>query len=192
MQLKALLVKDDRERSELLKQALLDFGHTVVSETTMTEDWHTRVEETQPDLLVIDTSSPGDMLLSRLRELAVHNPLPVVLFTQEDSRDVIGHALRAGVSAYIVDGLDQKRLGTILDVAVARFQETGRLRKELHDIRANLAERKAVERAKGILMKQRGFDEPQAYHALRKMAMDKNLRIGQVAENVIAVAELLN
>ena len=75
---------------------------------------------------------------------------------------------------------------------MARFHETERLRRELQDIKASLAERKAVERAKGILMKQRGFDEPQAYHALRKMAMDKNLRIGQVAENVIAVAELLN
>jgi len=77
-------------------------------------------------------------------------------------------------------------------VAVVRFGETERLRQELQDTRAILAERKAVERAKGILMKQRGFDEPQAYHALRKMAMDKNLKIGQVAENVIAVAELLN
>ena len=77
-------------------------------------------------------------------------------------------------------------------MAVVRFGETERLRQELQDTRAILAERKAVERAKGILMKQRGFDEPQAYHALRKMAMDKNLKIGQVAENVIAVAELLN
>jgi response regulator NasT len=77
-------------------------------------------------------------------------------------------------------------------VAIARFSETERLRRELESTRANLLERKAVERAKGILMKQRGFDEPQAYHALRKMAMDKNLRIGEVAENVIAVAELLN
>ena len=143
-------------------------------------------------MLVIDSDSPGDALLSRLRELALHNPLPVVLFTEEDNREVISKAVRAGVSAYIVDGLDQHRLGTILDVAVARFQETERLRRELQDTKANLAERKAVERAKGILMKQRGFDEPEAYHALRKMAMDKNLRIGQVAENVIAVAELLN
>jgi response regulator NasT len=192
MQLKALLVKDDLERSELLKQSLLDFGHTVVGETTIADDLLLRVGQLQPDLLVIASDSPGDGLLSRLRELSIHNPLPVVLFTEDDSREVISHAVRAGVSAYVVDGLDQNRLGAILDVAVARFQETERLRKELQDTKANLVERKAVERAKGILMKQRGFDEPQAYHALRKMAMDRNLRIGQVAENVIAVAELLN
>jgi response regulator NasT len=192
MQLKALLVKDDLERSELLKQSLLEFGHDVVGETMIADDLLTGVETTQPDLLVIDSDSPGDMLLSRLRELALRKPLPVVLFTEEDNRAVINKAVRAGVSAYIVDGLDQHRLGTILDVAVARFHETERLRQELQDTRASLAERKTVERAKGILMKQRGFDEPQAYNALRKMAMDKNLRIGQVAENVIAVAELLS
>lgn len=192
MQLRALLVKDDQERSELLKQSLQESGHDVVAETGSADDLLRRIDESSPDLLVIDTDTPGDHLLSRLRELSLHQPLPVVLFTEEDSRDVISKAVRAGVSAYVVDGLDQNRLGTILDVAVARFQETERLRQELHDTRANLAERKAVERAKGILMKQRGFDEPQAYHALRKMAMDKNLKIGQVAENVIAVAELLN
>ena len=192
MQLKALLVKDDLERSELLKQSLLEFGHNVVGETMIAEDLIKGVEATDPDLLVIDTDSPGDTLLSRLCELALHKPLPVVLFTEDDSRTLINKAVRAGVSAYIVDGLDQNRLGTILAVAVARFHETERLRRELQATRANLAERKSVERAKGILMKQRGFDEHDAYHALRKMAMDKNLRIGQVAENVIAVAELLN
>jgi response regulator NasT len=192
MQLKALLVKDDPERGELLRQSLLEFGHTVVGETTITDDLLRTIEKTDPELLVIDSDSPGDMLLSRLRELALHRPLPVVLFTAEDSRAVIGQAVRAGVSAYIVDGLDRNRLGAILDIAMARFDETKRLRQELEDTRANLAERKAVERAKGILMKQRSFDESQAYHALRKMAMDKNLRIGQVAENLIAVAELLN
>ena len=192
MRLKALLIKDVLERSELLNQSLLECGHDVVGEATITDDLIKRVEATQPDLLVIDSDSPGKVLLSRLRDLASYKPLPVVLFTEEDNREVIHLAVRAGVSAYIVDGLEQHRLGTILDVAVARFHETDRLRRELHDTRANLLERKTVERAKGILMKQRGFDEPQAYHALRKMAMDKNLRIGQVAENVVAVAELLN
>ncbi len=150
------------------------------------------VEASDPDLLVIDSDTPCDELLSRLRELSLHCPLPVVLFAREAGRDLIHEAVRAGVSACVVDGLDPKRIGSIVDVAIARFSETERLRHELQSTRANLVERKAVERAKGILMKQRACDEPQAYHALRKMAMDKNLRIGEVAQNVIAVAELLN
>ena len=192
MQLKVLLVKDDPERSELLKQSLLQFGYDVVAETQMAAELLKRADQSCPDLLVIDSDSPGERLFSRLHELSLHKPLPVVLFTEEDNREVISKAVRAGVSAYVVDGLDQHRLGAILDVAVERFKETERLRLELKDTRANLAERKAVDRAKGILMKQRGFDEAQAYHALRKMAMDKNLKIGQVAENVIAVSELLS
>ena len=192
MQLRVLLIKDDLERSALLRLSLLKFGHDVVAEARITDDLLECVELSRPDLLIIDSDSPSTVLLSRINELALQRPLPVILFTEDDSRDLINRAVRAGVSAYIVDGLDQHRLGTILDVAIARFQETERMRRELKDTKANLAERKAVERAKGILMKQRGFDEPRAYHALRKMAMDKNLRIGQVAENVIAVADLLN
>jgi response regulator NasT len=192
MQLKALLIRGDREGSEQLRASLLEAGHDVVGEATIDDDLLKRVEATQADLLVIDNDSPGNTLLSQIRELESHTPLPVVLFTGEHDPEVIQQAVCAGVNAYIVDGGEQHRLATIVDVAVARFRETDRLRRELQDTRASLVERKTVERAKGILMKQRGFDEPQAYHALRKMAMDKNLRIGQVAENVIAVAELLN
>jgi len=192
MQLKTLLVKGDHERSELLRQSLLDVGHDVVAEVAIGTELLTHIEASRPDVLVIDSDRPGDALLSQLRELSLHSPLPIVLFTEEDSGDIIHQAVRAGVSAYIVDGLNQHRVGSILEVAVARFAETTRLRRELADTKATLLERKVIDRAKGILMKQRGFDEPQAYHALRKMAMDKNLRIGQVAENVIAVAELLS
>jgi response regulator NasT len=173
-------------------QSLLACGHEVVAKTMIDADLLAGVEASDPDLLVIDSDTPGDELLSRLRELSLHCPLPVVLFAREAGRDLIHEAVRAGVSACVVDGLDPKRIGSIVDVAIARFSETERLRHELQSTRANLVERKAVERAKGILMKQRGCDEPQAYHALRKMAMDKNLRIGEVAENVIAFAELLN
>ncbi len=192
MQLKALLITDDFERGELLMRTLAESGLAIAGKAVTSDDLLRRVETTRAEVLVIDSHSPGKTLLSRLRELTANKPVPVVLFTQEDNRLVINEAVRAGVSAYVVDELGRRRLGSILDVAVARFQETDRLRRELQDIKTILMERKAVERAKGILMKQRGFDEPQAYHALRKMAMDKNLRIGQVAENVIAVAELLN
>lgn len=192
MQLKVLLIKDDPERGEVLGQALRDLGHSVVGEADVTADLLVAVEQKQPNLLVIEDGAPDDDLLSRLGELARSRPIPVVLFTRDGNKAAIARAMRIGVSGYIVDGLDKHRVSAIVDVALARFEETDRLRQELESTRAILAERKAVERAKGILMKQRGFDEPQAYHALRKMAMDKNLRIGQVAENVIAVAELLN
>lgn len=192
MHLRVLLARHDLDQSEILKQSLLTAGHHIVAETATAVGLLAGVAAHNPDLLVIDSDTPGDELLSRLRELSLRSPLPVVLFAREASRDAIHKAVQAGVSACVVDGFESRRINSVVDVAIARFSETDRLRRELQRTQANLLERKSVERAKGILMKQRGCDEPQAYHALRKMAMDRNLRIGEVAEKVIAVAELLN
>lgn len=192
MKLRCLLIIDNLERAELLRGSLHSYGHSVVDEATIDSDFLSTIEAGNPDLLLIDSDTPDSTLFLHLRELSQRRPLPVVLFTQDDNRELIGKAVQAGVSAYIVDGLNPRRLGSILDVALVRFRETERLRRELRTTQASLSERKTIERAKGILMKQRGCDESQAYHALRKMAMNKNLRIGQVAENVIAVSELLN
>ena len=192
MQLRVLLLKHDLSRGELLKQSLLTSGHDVVAEIVSATRLTASVAANSPDLLVVESDTPGDALLTGLRKLSLHSPLPVVLFARAASRDAIHKAVHAGVSACVIDGLESRRVSSIIDVAIARFSETEQLRRKLQSVQTSLLERKAVERAKGILMKQRGFDEPQAYHALRKMAMDKNLRIGEVAENVIAVAELLN
>jgi len=192
MQLRVLLVRQDPDRGVLLKQSLQQSGHNVVAETVADATVLADVEANRPDLLVVDTDTPGDRLLARLDELSLRHPLPIVLFAQSAGREMIRKAVRSGVSACVVDGLDSRRVAGIVEVAVARFGETGRLRRELYKAQSRLLERKTVERAKSILMRQRGFDEPQAYHALRKMAMDKNLRIGEVAENLIAVADLLN
>jgi len=115
-----------------------------------------------------------------------------VMFAEEgDDTGSIERAMRAGVSAYIVDGLNPARVKTIVDVAVARFREFQALRRELEETRSQLADRKQIDRAKGLLMKQRGLDEQQAYHAMRKMAMDRGQRLAEVAANIIAVFELL-
>lgn len=192
MQLKVVLIKEQSQRSELLRQSLLDSGHEITGELSNLARLLEYAGTSTPDLVIIFSNSPDEAMLAQLRELAVRKPLPVILCTKEHSRNSINKAVRAGVSAYIVGDPDQYRIDVIIDVALARFRDMARLRQELQDAKTRLSERKVVERAKGILMKQRGFDEPQAFHALRKIAMDKNLRIGQVAENIIAVSELLN
>ncbi|MBI3496773.1 MAG: ANTAR domain-containing protein, partial [Proteobacteria bacterium] len=100
-------------------------------------------------------------------------------------------ALEAGVSAYVVDGLSVERVRPIVEVALARFEQWQALRRELDQAQTNLAERKLIERAKGIVMKQRRCTEDEAYALLRKLAMDRNQRLAQVAESVITMAELL-
>ena len=99
--------------------------------------------------------------------------------------------MRAGVSAYVVGGMSAERVRPILDVAMARFDEFQAMRQELDKAKTTLAERKQIERAKGIVMKSRGVSEDQAYGLLRKLAMERNQRLAQVAENVIAMAGLL-
>jgi len=114
-----------------------------------------------------------------------------VMFSSDDAPDTIRDAMRAGVSAYVVDGLEAARVKAIVEVAVARFDEYQRLREELADANLKLEERKLVERAKGILMKARGMDEDEAFQALRRMAMDRGKRLGEIAQQLIDMADLL-
>jgi response regulator NasT len=113
------------------------------------------------------------------------------MFSQDDAPETIRAATRAGVSAYVVDGLDRSRIKSIIEAAIARFEEFQTLRTQLADANLKLSERRVVERAKGLLMKSRGLDEDAAYATLRKMAMDRKLKLAEVAQRVLDAADLL-
>ena len=119
------------------------------------------------------------------------SPRPIVMFASDAGGGAIRDAVRAGVSAYVVDGMDSGRVNSIVEVACARFEEFQRLKIELAEANLKLSERKLVERAKGLLMQSRGLSEDDAYHALRKLAMARKQRLGDVAQQVIDTAELL-
>jgi len=114
-----------------------------------------------------------------------------VMFATDGAPEKIREAVRAGVSAYVVDGLDPARVKTIVDVAVAHFEDFQELREQLAQANLKLSERKLVERAKGVLMKTRGLGEEAAYSLLRKFAMDRKLKLSEVARQVIDAADLL-
>ena len=114
------------------------------------------------------------------------------MFSDEDDSSTIEKAIRAGVSAYIVDGLNPKRVKSIMDVAVARFREFQALRGELEKTKNQLADRKLLDEAKSLLMKHKNLNEEEAYHAMRKMAMDRGQRMVYVAKNIISVMNLFN
>jgi response regulator NasT len=149
------------------------------------------VERHQPDVILIETESPSRDVLEQLAAVSATAPRPVVMLTDDAHDEAIRAALGVGVSAYVVDDLEPRRLEPIMRVAIERFQSEQRLREELHSTRTQLAERKLVERAKGILMKQRDCDEDSAYAALRSLAMQRGLRMGEIAQQVIDVAGLL-
>jgi len=149
------------------------------------------ISGTRADAVVLVSPHVDDAVLHALRVINTVNPMPVVLFTGDALQQSIRAAVSAGVSTYAVDCTDINRLGSLLEVAVIRFAETQQLKKELHKAKATLAERGTVEKAKGIIMRQRQVSENAAYQLLRKLAMDRNRRIGEVADEVIAAAEVL-
>ncbi len=190
--MRVLVVDESPERAEVLRDGLRRAGYEVTASLSSPLALLKTIEELQPDVIVIDTESPSRDVLEHLVVMSQHTPRPVVMFATDGAPEVIRQAVRAGVSAYVVDGLDAARVKAVIDVAVARFEDFQRLREELAEANLKLSERKLVERAKGILMKTRGLDEESAYSLLRKAAMDKKLRLGEIAQQLIDAAELLN
>jgi len=186
-----MLVDDTPTRAALLEQALTDQGLTVVCRLESAQGLMKRVEDHQPDIIIMDLDSPDRDTLENMSVLNQHNPKPIIMFADEDDSQVIEQAVQAGVSAYIVDGINPKRVKTILDVAIARFREYQALKNELEKTRNLLADRKTIDKAKGLLMKTKGLDEEQAYHAMRKMAMDQSKPLVTIADNILSVMELL-
>jgi len=145
----------------------------------------------QADAVVLMAQRVDERVLQAIRIFNSTHPLPVVLYTEDSLQESIRAAVSGGVAAYVVDCSDTGRIGALLEIAVARFAEYRQLKKELQRAKTSLAERNAVEKAKGIIMRQRSISEDAAYRILRKLAMDRNRRIGEVAGEIIAVADVL-
>jgi len=175
VRVRVLVVDEWPERAETLRSGLRLAGYQV------TASLH------EADAIVVNTDSPSRDVLAHLATVT----RPVVMFATDGAPETIRAAVGAGVSAYVVDGLDATRVKGIIDVAVARFESFQRLRGELAEANLKLEERKLVERAKGMLMKTRGLDEDAAYQLLRKLAMDRKQKVAQVAQQLIDAADLL-
>jgi response regulator NasT len=191
MSLSVLLVDDDPERAAIVEPALREAGYEVVTVVDTAAAMLAQVRARRPDVIIIDRDSPDRDTLEHVCMITRDDPRPIVMFTQDQDRTLMRAALEAGVSAYVVDGLSVERVRPIVEVALARFEQWQALRRELDQAQTNLAERKVIERAKGIVMKQRRCTEDEAYAMLRKLAMDRNQRLAHVAESVITMAELL-
>jgi response regulator NasT len=189
--MRVLVVDESPERAELLREGLRLAGHEVTATLSSPLALLKTIDELAPDVIVIDTESPSRDVLEHLVFVSQHTPRPVVMFASDGAPETIRAATRAGVSAYVVDGLDASRIKAIVDAAVARFEDFQALRTQLAEANLKLSERRLVERAKGLLMKSRGLDEEAAYGALRKMAMDRKLKLADVAQRVVDAADLL-
>jgi len=189
--LRVLLVDDSDVRRASIEASLAEVGCEVVGFVSNQDDVLSRVHRANPDVVIIDLDSPGRDTLDSLQSIQSTAPRPIVMFTQDDDGATIARATRAGVSAYVVDGISSKRVRPIIDAAIERFQQFRVLTEELEKTRAQLEERKVIDKAKGILMKQRGMSEDDAYKAMRSLAMSSNKRLIEVADGIVAAAKLL-
>ncbi|MAU95875.1 MAG: two-component system response regulator [Fulvimarina sp.] len=189
--LNILLVDDNGLRASIIEEGLREAGYGNVSVVTTVEGLVKRIEKLEPDVIVVDLENPNRDQLEHFFQVSRVVKRPMAMFVDRSDTAEIEAAIEAGVSAYVVDGLKKERIKPILEMAISRFNAVSRLSRELAEARSELAERKTIDRAKGILMKVKKLDEAAAYKLLRRTAMNENRRIGEVAANLVSAYTLL-
>lgn len=191
-QLTIVIVEEDRDRAIAIVDGLRDTGdhdvHVIGAVTSLAR----KIAGYSPDVVLIDIDNPTRDMLEELTLASGPLERPVAMFVSGAASGLARAAVEAGVSAYVVDGLRPERLQPVMDAAIARFQMMRQIRTELSETRRALEDRKAIDRAKGLLMKARKIDEDQAYAILRKAAMDQGRRVADVAGALVTAAGLLS
>lgn len=185
-----MLVDDDPARAASVEGSLRASGYEVLSIISSTSALLFQIEQHRPDVVLIDIRFPGRDILESLAVVNKHNPTAMVMFTEEDDPAYIQQAFHAGVSTYLMEGINPDKVKPVIDVALLQFQSFQAIRDELAETRHQLESQKLVARAKALLMKQKKLDEAAAHKLLLQMAMDNNLKIGDVAKTVIATLSL--
>jgi response regulator NasT len=178
-------------RSNALRIGLLESGYDLVASLPADLYLPERIAQLEPDLIIIDAESDARDVLEHIVVATGHERRPIVLFTNDAAPSSMDAAMAAGVSAYIVAGLQAERIEPVLNVALARFRREQMLLAELSQTKHKLAERKLIERAKGVLMRHDRLTEEQAHQKLRSMAMNKKLKLGDIAQRILDVEDLL-
>lgn len=185
------IIDDNQVRAAILVDGLREAGVSDITVLEGSANLLKRIVVAEPDVVIIDLENPSRDVLEQMFQVSRVVSRPVAMFVDQSEPATIEAAVDAGVSAYVVDGLKKERVKPIVDMAISRFNAFSRLKDELHAARTELADRKMIERAKGILMAQRGMSEPEAYAALRKTAMNQNRRLAEIAASVVTAAQLL-
>ena len=188
--LRILLVDQNVMRASILEEGLREAGCASVTVLRDMQNLLRRIVEVDPDVIFIDLENPNRDVLEQMFQLSRVVRRPVAMFVDRSDTEMIEAAVAAGVGAYVVDGLRKERVKAVLDMAVSRFNAFNRLREELDRTKQALEHRKVVEQAKGILMKERGLTEEQAYALMRKTAMNESRRVSEVAQSVVTAARL--
>lgn len=185
-----LIIDDVRDRAAWLKASLELAEYEVVGVLAWEMVDEQAIQAASADVIIVDANAPGRDTLEQISLMSTTLDKPVVVLGAQKDQHSIMEAMRAGVSAYVAHTVQGEDLSGIIQVAAARFAEHKKLRDELKEAKSQLSERKLVDRAKGILMADHNYSEPEAYKRMRSMAMSKGKRLAEIAEALIMAKEL--
>lgn len=188
---KIVIVDESPIRAAILKEGLRDAGFTSVEHIAEMQNLLARIYRIDPDVILIDLENPSRDILEQMFQVSRAVRRPIAMFVDQSDAASIQQSVEAGVSAYIVDGLKKERIKPILDLCISRFNAFSKLQDELDRTKSALEDRKILDRAKGLLMKAKGFTEEEAYVLIRSTAMREKKKIGEIAQSIITAAELL-
>lgn len=186
-----VIVDQNPVRTAILRDGLREAGHLQVTVLESSLDLEQRLRAIDADIVLIDLENPSRDVLEQMIRISGAEARAVAMFADSSDTSMIRAAIDAGVSAYVVDGLKKERVKSIVDLSVSRFNAYARMRAELAQARSQLADRKAIDQAKGLVMKAKSISEEQAYAMMRKVAMNEGKKIVDVARSIITAAELL-
>ncbi|MFQ3197893.1 MAG: response regulator NasT [Paraglaciecola sp.] len=190
--LNILLIDENVQRAHSITAALDQSRYTISHIASSDTGLLKQVDQFQPDIIVIDIESPDRDMLESLSTISNYNPKPVVMFSSQQDTEMINLSVQSGVSAYVVGDIDPKRVKPILDAAVARFRQFHQLKDELTETKHQLGCRISIDHAKRLLMKSRGLSEDEAFHTMRKTAMDAGQKLEDVAKTIISMLRTLD
>jgi len=191
-----LLVSQDAPKSSTLETILCAEGyaihHALLDTALVNQDILKKMKVINPDFVAIYTKKPQSSMLETIRMIQDKQPAPIIIFAEERQESIESDVINAGASAFIVDGIEEHRMRSIIEVAKTRFLKCQTLKQKLSETEQKLTERKDIDRAKGIIMKNKNVSEDEAYKMLRSLAMTKNQRMGELAISLISASELLD
>ena len=189
--LRIVIVDQNPLRTAILRDGLREAGPVQVIVVDTFLDLEQRLRALDADIVLIDLENPNRDVLEQMIRISGAKARPVAMFADRSDAAMINAAIDAGVSAYVVDGLKKERVKSIVDLSISRFNAFARLREELAAAQNQLADRKAIDQAKGLVMKAKSITEEQAYAMMRKAAMNEGKRIAEIARSILTAAEFL-
>jgi response regulator NasT len=183
--MKVLIADDDPIIRLDLKQMLENLGYEVVAEADNGKAAVELARELTPEACILDVKMPVQDGIDAAQEIASEGLAPAILLTAYSDTELVQRAKEAGVFAYLVKPFKPSDLPPAIEVARSRFEQNLSLSKEVSDLSERLEARKAVDRAKGILMEQQGLSEAEAYRRIQQQSMNARKSMREVAEAII-------